>query len=112
VAVWYHVRDLDAGRAFYTGKLGFVERYVDDEARWATLERGAMEISLAEGEPDEEAGVATVDVDDVKAEAERLRREGVQVGTVLELHGEMRLLDVYDPDGNRIQLAEDVAAQR
>jgi catechol 2,3-dioxygenase-like lactoylglutathione lyase family enzyme len=108
--VWYHVRDLEAGRAFYTGKLGFEERYVDDEARWATLERGSMEIALAEGEPEGETGVATVDVDDVKAEAERLRGEGVEVGTVLELHGEMRLLDVYDPDGNRIQLAEDVTA--
>ncbi|MDX6486328.1 MAG: hypothetical protein QOF43_1481, partial [Gaiellaceae bacterium] len=27
--VWYQVRDLEAGRAFYTGKLGFTETYVD-----------------------------------------------------------------------------------
>ena len=110
--VWYHVRDLDAGRAFYTEKLGFSETYVDADARWASLERGAMQIGLAEGQPEEEGAVATVDVEDVRAEAERLRGEGVDVGTVLELHGEMRLLDVYDPDGNRIQLAEDVAAHR
>jgi catechol 2,3-dioxygenase-like lactoylglutathione lyase family enzyme len=108
VQVWYHVRDLDAGRAFYTGKLGFVETYLDEEGRWARLVRGEMEIAIAEGEPQNEAGVATVDVEDVKAEAERLRGEGVEVGTVLELHGEMRLLDVYDPDGNRIQLAEEL----
>ena len=107
--VWYSVKDLDAGRAFYKEKLGFEESYVDEEARWAKLERGGMEIALAEGEPEGETGVATVDVDDVKAEAERLRREGIEVGTVLELHGEMRLLDVYDRDGNRIQLAEDLA---
>ena len=62
---------------------------------------------VAEGEP-EEGGVAHVDVDDVKAEAERLRNEGVNVGVVLELHGHVRLLDVYDPDGNRIQLAQDL----
>ena len=67
-----------------------------------------VEVTLAEGEP-EEGGVAHVDVEDVKAEAERLRAEGVDVGTVLELHGEVRLLDVYDPDGNRIQLAEDLS---
>jgi catechol 2,3-dioxygenase-like lactoylglutathione lyase family enzyme len=108
IRVWYSVKDLDAGRAFYTQKLGFQESYVDEEARWANLERGEMQIALAEGEPQGESGVATVDVDDVKAEAERLRSEGVEVGTVFELHGEMRLLDVYDPDGNRIQLAEDV----
>ena len=110
--VWYSVRNLDAGRAFYREKLGFVESFVDEDARWAKLERGGMQIALAEGEADAESGVATVDVDDIKAEAERLRSEGIKVGTVLELHGEMRLLDVYDPDGNRIQLAEDVAASR
>jgi catechol 2,3-dioxygenase-like lactoylglutathione lyase family enzyme len=109
VQVWYQVRDLDAGRAFYTQKLGFRETYVDDEGRWASLERGEMKIAIAEGEPEEESGVATVDVDDIKAEADRLRGEGIDVGTVLEIHGEMRLLDVYDPDGNRIQLAEELS---
>jgi len=108
VRVWYFVRDLDAGRAFYTGKLGFSETYVDEDDRWAKLERGGMEIALAEGEPSEDGGVATVDVDDVKAEAERLRAEDVEVGTVFELHGEVRLLDVFDPDGNRIQLVQEL----
>ena len=111
VQVWYHVRDLDAGRAFYIDKLGFVETYMDEEGRWARLLRGEMEIAIAEGEPQEESGVATVDVGDIKAEADRLRAEGIEVGTVFELHGEMRLLDVYDPDGNRIQLAEEVSRQ-
>jgi catechol 2,3-dioxygenase-like lactoylglutathione lyase family enzyme len=108
VQVWYHVRDFDAGRAFYTGKLGFVETYQDEEGRWARLVRGEMEIAIAEGEPQDETGVATIDVEDVKVEAERLRDEGVEVGTVLELHGAIRLLDVFDPDGNRIQLAEEL----
>jgi catechol 2,3-dioxygenase-like lactoylglutathione lyase family enzyme len=103
--VWYRVRDLAAGRAFYTGKLGFTETYFDEDGGWAKLERGEMQIALAEGEP-EEAGVATIDVDDVKAEAERLRGDAVDVGTVLELHNEVRLLDVFDPDGNRIQLVQ------
>jgi catechol 2,3-dioxygenase-like lactoylglutathione lyase family enzyme len=107
--VWYRVRDLDAGRAFYRDKLGFTETFVDFDDRWARLERGEMEIALAEGEPQEEGGVAHVDVEDIKAEAERLRADGVQVGVVLELHGQMRLLDVFDPDGNRVQLAQDLA---
>jgi catechol 2,3-dioxygenase-like lactoylglutathione lyase family enzyme len=110
VRVWYRVRDFDAGRAFYKDKLGFTETYIDDEGRWAKLERAGMEIAVAEGEP-EDAGVATIDVIDLKSEAERLRAEGVDVGVVLELHGEVRLLDVYDPDGNRIQLAEDIAGK-
>ena len=52
--------------------------------------------------------MATVDVDDVKAEADRLREDDIEVGTVLELHEEVRLLDVYDPDGNRLQLVQEL----
>ncbi|MGH3062967.1 MAG: VOC family protein [Gaiellaceae bacterium] len=105
--VWYRVRDIDAARQWYTGKLGFEETYFDESGRWAKLERGAMQIALAEGEP-EDGGVATVDVDDVKAEADRLRADDIEVGTVLELHNEVRLLDVYDPDGNRMQLVQEL----
>ncbi|HET7572940.1 MAG TPA: VOC family protein [Gaiellaceae bacterium] len=105
--VWYHVRDLDGARRFYRETLGFDELAVDFAERWSHLRRGGMEIGLAEGEPSEN-GVAHVDVEDVKAEADRLRAAGVEVGIVLELQGEMRLLDVYDPDGNRVQLAQEL----
>ena len=95
--VWYHVRDLDESRRFYQELLGFEETAVDFGARWSELRRGEMEIGLAEGELHDD-GVAHVDVADLKAEAHRLREAGVEVGIVLELTGEMRLLDVYDPD--------------
>jgi catechol 2,3-dioxygenase-like lactoylglutathione lyase family enzyme len=108
VTVWYQVHDLDAARAFYTGKLGFTETYLDSDGSWAKLQRGGMEIGLAEGEPQEEGGVAHVDVDDVKTVADQLRNDGVEVGVVFELHGEMRLLDVFDPDGNRLQFAQEL----
>jgi catechol 2,3-dioxygenase-like lactoylglutathione lyase family enzyme len=106
--VWYHVRNLDEGRRFYQDVLGFEELAVDFDARWSELRQGEMEIGLAEGEPGENDGVAHVDVGDLKEEADRLREAGVEVGIVLELTGEMRLLDVYDPDGNRIQLAQEL----
>jgi catechol 2,3-dioxygenase-like lactoylglutathione lyase family enzyme len=107
--VWYHVRDLDAGRAFYKDKLGFEETYVDADGSWVKLERNGMEIALAEGEPQEDSGVAHVDVGDIKAVADVLRNDGVEIGVVFELHGEMRLLDVFDPDGNRLQFAEELS---
>jgi catechol 2,3-dioxygenase-like lactoylglutathione lyase family enzyme len=107
--VWYRVRDLEEGRRFYRELLGFEELGVDFEAGWSTLRRGEMEIGLAQGEP-EDNGVAHVDVLDLKEEADRLREAGVEVGIVLELTGEMRLLDIYDPDGNRIQLAQELRA--
>ena len=106
--VWYRVRDLAAARRFYVETLEFTETEADEEA--VKLRNGDTEIALVPGEPEKDGGVAHVDVEDVKAEAERLRAAGVEVGVVLELHGEMRLLDVFDPDGNRIQLGEDVSS--
>jgi catechol 2,3-dioxygenase-like lactoylglutathione lyase family enzyme len=107
--VWYHVRDLEAARKFYVQKLGFTETFLEEDGTWAKLERNGMEIGLARGEPQEDGGVAHVDVDDVKQAAEELRQAGVEVGVVLELHGQIRLLDVFDPDGNRLQLAQELS---
>jgi catechol 2,3-dioxygenase-like lactoylglutathione lyase family enzyme len=103
--VWYQVRDLDAARDFYTTKLGFTETYLDDDG-WAKLERGEMQIALAEGEPQTDGPVASADVDDLKAEADSLREDDVDIGTVLELHDQVRVVDVFDPDGNRLQLVQ------
>jgi catechol 2,3-dioxygenase-like lactoylglutathione lyase family enzyme len=106
--VWYYVRDLDTARRFYRETLGFEETGVDFSERWSLLQHGEMEIGLAEGEPRDDSGVAHVDVVDLKLEADRLRAAGVDVGIVFELKGEMRLLDVYDPDGNRVQLSQEL----
>jgi catechol 2,3-dioxygenase-like lactoylglutathione lyase family enzyme len=109
VQIWYSVADLDAARGFYKERLGFEEIYVDEDDRWARLKRDAVEIGIAEGEREgTDEPVAAVVVDDVKSEAERLRAGGVEVGVVLEIPGAVRLLDVYDPDGNRLQLTQDI----
>jgi catechol 2,3-dioxygenase-like lactoylglutathione lyase family enzyme len=107
--VWYHVKSLEDARRFYRDTLEFEETAVDFDENWSHLVRGGMEIGLAQGDPRDDGVVAHVDVDDVKAEAEKLRDAGVNVGTVVEIpQGVMRLLDVYDPDGNRIQLAQEL----
>ncbi len=106
--VWYFVREFDRGRDFYTRLLGFDETFVDWDDKWSKLEHGRMKIALSEGEPTE-AGVAMIDVADVKADAERLRGQGVEVGVVLDVAGQMRIVDVFDPDGNRVQLAQSIA---
>ncbi len=108
MSIWYRVRDLGAARRFYCETLGFEEAYVDEEDRWARLTRGTVEVAIAEGEPEGEEAVLTLDVGDVKAEAERLRKAGVEVGTVVEIPSTIRLLDVFDPDGNRLQLSQDL----
>jgi catechol 2,3-dioxygenase-like lactoylglutathione lyase family enzyme len=108
MSIWYRVRDLEEARAFYRERLGFDEAYVDEEDRWARLVRGNSELAIAEGEREGGDAVLTVDVTDLKQEAERLRGAGVEVGTVLEIPGTIRLLDVFDPDGNRVQLSEEI----
>jgi catechol 2,3-dioxygenase-like lactoylglutathione lyase family enzyme len=108
MSIWYRVRDLEEARAFYRDRLGFEEAYVDEEDRWARLVRGQSELAIAEGEREEGDAVLTVDVTDLKQEAERLRGAGVEVGTVLEIPGTIRLLDIFDPDGNRVQLSEEL----
>ena len=107
MSVWYRVRVLSASRTFYRDSLGFDEVYVDEDGSWARLRRGDMAIALWEDKADE-GGVASVVVADVRAEADRLRSAGVTVGVVLELHGHVRLVDVFDPDGNRLQLTEEI----
>jgi catechol 2,3-dioxygenase-like lactoylglutathione lyase family enzyme len=116
VQVWYRVSDLEVAREFYTRWLGFKEVYFDEDDRWVRLARDNFELAIAEGEfsgagePSGEGGpMATLDVVDVRAEADRLRAAGVNVGVVVEIPGTIRLLDVFDPDGNRLQLAEDIA---
>ena len=107
--VWYHVRDLEAARRFYRDMLRFEETEHNAAEHWSQMRSGEMEIGVAEGEPQPDGPVAHVDVDDVKLEADRLRAEGVEVGVVVEIpQGEWRLLDVFDPDGNRIQLAQEL----
>jgi catechol 2,3-dioxygenase-like lactoylglutathione lyase family enzyme len=114
VNIWYRVTDLEAAQDFYKRTFGFEEVYKDQEDRWAQMVRDGLEIALAEGEFEgggeggEEEVIATLEVEDLKSEADRLREAGVNVGVVLEIPGTIRLLDVFDPDGNRIQLSEDV----
>jgi len=112
--IWYQVTDLEAAQDFYKRTFGFEQVYKDEEDRWARMVRDGLEIALAEGEFEgggeegEEDVIATLEVTDIRAEADRLREAGLNVGVVLEIPGAIRLLDVFDPDGNRIQLSEDV----
>jgi predicted enzyme related to lactoylglutathione lyase len=106
--IWYRVCDLDRGRTFYARTLGFTVTALDTGKEWVVLERGNASVGLMQGEPETDGAVAHVDVPDVKRVAEELRESGVDVGVVFELHGEMRLLDVFDPDGNRVQFAEEL----
>ncbi|HEX2112628.1 MAG TPA: VOC family protein [Gaiellaceae bacterium] len=107
MTVWYGVRDLERALDFYTRQLGFREVYRDADGGWMRLARDDSELALAES-PEQTGAVLSVAVDDVKGEAERLRAAGVEVGVVVEISGAIRILDVFDPEGNRLQLTQDL----
>ena len=104
--VWYLVRDFDRGRDFYKRLLGFDETFVDWDDKWSKLEHGAMRIALAEGEPIGAAASRRSTSTTSRPRPTGCAAKGVEVGVVLELAGQMRLVDVFDPDGNRVQLAQ------
>src|SRR4051794_41881507 len=98
--IWYRVSNLEAGRAFYRDTLEFTETFVDEDERWASLDRGPTEIAIGEaGEDggDGEGQGATIDVADVKAERERLAPPGGGGGVALGLRGTVGGLDTFDP---------------
>ncbi len=108
--IWYRVENLERAERFYVDLLGFEELYRDEKDRWMRIGRDKVELHIAESDaakPDTDTAVA-IEVEDVKAEAQRLREAGANVGVVLEIPGAIRILDVFDPDGNRIQLTQDV----
>ena len=54
----------------------------------------------------QELGVPRRARDEAVEDPAAVQGAGVEVGVVFELAGEIRLVDVFDPDGNRIQLAQ------
>ena len=74
--VWYRVRDLDAGRAFYTGVLGFEETFVDEDARWGDEADVPLERYVAGwGRPGDDALVA---IDELDRKSTRLNSSHIQ----------------------------------
>ena len=86
MSVWYRVRDLDAGTGVLPGHARLQGDVRRRDGRWAQL-AARRHGDRARGGRAATGRVASVDVPDLKAEAERLRGLGVEVGVMLELHG-------------------------
>ncbi|GAB3654262.1 hypothetical protein GCM10027596_05820 [Nocardioides korecus] len=106
------VRDLEAALEFYVGVLGMVETFRNGQpARFVIVERDAAEIHLAL-DPTHRAGeqnVLHLLVEGVEGFHDHVRSHGVEVVGALRVadHG-MRTFVMVDPDGNRIDVGEDV----
>jgi len=118
VQVRYIVNDVDEGIAFYCQKLGFTE-VMHPAPVFAMLSRGDLRLVISKPGGAVGGGSALVDgrlpepggwnrfaleVDDLDAMVERLRRDGVRFrGEVLKGVGGNQAL-VEDPSGNLIEL--------
>ncbi len=125
VQVRYIVDDVDAAIRFYCGQLGFAE-VMHPAATFAMLSRGDLRLALSapsgsggggqsmpDGRVPEPGGWNrfAIEVVDVEAEAERLRRGGVvfRSDVITGVGGKQVLIE--DPAGNPVELFQPTRAE-
>lgn len=110
--VWYPVTETKWGEAkkFYSEILGFTQKYADDKLGWIAYEAGTpgleFGISRVGKKVVGDGGVVVLDVEDVLKAAEELKSKGVDCCEPQEIPGMVRLIKLFDPDGNILQLAQ------
>ena len=106
------VRDIDTALAFYVGVLGMTETFRNgDPVGFVIVERDDAEIhlTLQPSHRATTANVAHLMVDDAAALHEHLQRHGVRiVKGIRDADYGMRTFVMADPDGNRIDVGEDL----
>lgn len=107
-----NVDDVPAAVEFYVDVLGLVPR--DDRPNFsfggAWIDVGAQQIHLIEADPPEDSGQhVALEVVDLDAIVDELRRGGVEVTTPVAV-GTGRQAVLHDPAGNRIELNEPASA--
>ncbi len=111
--VSYNVSDWQRAKKFYAETLGLpVAAFITDEVGW--MEFGEKEdvhlaIMLWRGPgplPKGDGGaIAVFEVDDAYVAVAELRKLGVRCGDVIAVPQMVTYADLFDPDGNRLQVA-------
>ena len=99
------VRDLDAVLPWYRSLLGDPDLTpMDGVAEWKIAENAWVQVSAET----ERAGGSNVilQVDDVDVARREVVEKGITAGDVAD-YGFVRVLDLADPDGNRVSLVQD-----
>jgi len=112
--VFYFVTDWDRAKKFYGETLGLREVYSTDEGGWAEYDTNTpVRLAIHRTQPGQSVtkGGATAiftvaNADEAKAD---LEKRGVNFdGKIREIPGIMRLGTFLDPDGNKIQIYQDL----
>jgi catechol 2,3-dioxygenase-like lactoylglutathione lyase family enzyme len=80
----------------------------DEERTWQLTDGGW--IYVVEDAERAGSGLTTLMVDDLDERVERLRERGIETGEIERLNEGTRVLQVTDPDGNRLQLGEAISS--
>jgi len=109
------VRDRHASARWYTDMLGFEVLYHADEAGWSELQTKTDGVTLGLGEQSEPAPGNTVPVfgvADIQTARAALEEADVEFdGPTETIEGMVSTATFYDPDGNALMIAQDLASQ-
>lgn len=107
------VRDRKASAAWYARHLGFELLYDAPEIGWCEMATAITGVTIGFSEADRPAQggpVPTFGVRDLSAARAQLETAGVRFdGPPVEHDGLVRLSTFYDPDGNALMLAQNLA---
>jgi catechol 2,3-dioxygenase-like lactoylglutathione lyase family enzyme len=110
---WYNVTDWPRARRFYEATLGLPVAFALDDMGWVEYGRGLPHLAISRwnesGPVPVNGGVAVLTCPDVRAGIARLREKGVRCDEVQEIPNMVILGTFYDPDGNKLQLAQSLA---
>ena len=107
--VQLNVRDIDEAALFYVDRLGFTRADMpafDGPVAIVWLNAGDTQLHLIRGTtPAKEGQHFALQMDDLDACIDDLRRHGIEVGEVMVL-GVRRQATLFDPSGNQIEINE------
>lgn len=112
--VFYFVTDWEKAKKFYGETLGLGSAYCTDEGGWAEFKTNSdVRLAIHKVQPGQPVtkggGTAIFSVADAHAAKSDLEKRGVVFdGDIRELPGMVRLGTFRDPDGNALQIAQDL----
>ncbi|MBI3764219.1 MAG: VOC family protein [Chloroflexi bacterium] len=111
--VSYNVTNWQRAVKFYSETLGLPVTWSSEEAGWAQFGRDGetqIAINLWRGPdpvPSREGGATVIfAVDDARKTVVELRKRGVKCDDAVEIPGMVTYATFFDPEGNRIQIAQ------
>ena len=120
MTTWLPVTDLGRAQGFYKDVLELPLIFENRETGWAEFDLGAPGVRLAlhsfdylEKVPTSGGAVIRLFVSDLERAMDELMNKGVVFVTgIQKMDGGVCYCDFIDPDGNTLQLAEDLSLKR